>query len=537
MGSRTGDSGFGAGALVAVLLVGVLGGAGVFYAFSLTREPDRGERQPGCARRATVQLAVDPVLYGAVVQALKDTDRRCVTVQPSARTGGQVSLASSQGAQAPDIWIADARFWMSPTYRGAAALQIFEQPLAVSPVVLVGSGPSPRPASWAAAQASGRVSTPDPGATSAGSLALVAPLAEVGQSGRRQAAEALVPFAQAVGDRRSRGLDVDVSPAALPRRSPRLVVATEQDFLAARENRDDLRAVVPATGAPMLQYLLATAAQAPAPARAAARRLQRYFASPTGAALLSEQWLRPGSGQPIPGGVGRVEALPQPPAAVIAQSVQQFQTLSIPSSILAVVDVSGSMDFTTPSGRTRVDLLVDTVTPALGFLPGHARVGLWVFSVNKGGPGRDWRVLEPTRRLDDLRFGRTQRFALRARAQQLPRLTGGGTGLYDTALAAYRQALRDYRPAYANAVVLLTDGANDDPGSIGLTALLARLEELRDPKRPVRIVGIGISRDADFAALRRIAAATGGQAYLAEQPEDILGVFAQALLSREQPAG
>ena len=45
-------------------------------------------------------------------------------------------------------------------------------------------------------------------------------------------------------------------------------------------------------------------------------------------------------------------------------------------------------------------------------------------------------------------------------------------------------------------------------------------------------LGIAISEDADLAALERMAQVTGGNAYLAAQPEDILGVFAQAVLSR-----
>ena len=136
------------------------------------------------------------------------------------------------------------------------------------------------------------------------------------------------------------------------------------------------------------------------------------------------------------------------------------------------------------------------------------------------------------RRLDDLRFGRTQRYALRERARQIPGMTEGGTGLYDTALAAYRQAVRDYRPEYSNAVVLMTDGENDDPASISLERLLGRLAELKDPERPVRIVGIAISDSGDLGALERMAEATGGDASLAAEPEDILAVFAEAVLSR-----
>ena len=189
------------------------------------------------------------------------------------------------------------------------------------------------------------------------------------------------------------------------------------------------------------------------------------------------------------------------------------------------------MDFGTSNG-TRMELLADAAGIGLSFLPDHARVGLWIFSIDKGGPGQDWRVLEPMRPLDDLRFGRTQRYALRERAQQLPSLTDGGTGLYDTALAAYKQALRDYKPHFSNAVVLLTDGENEDPGSISLEELVRQLRQLTDPDRPVRVVGIAISEDADLGALEQMAEATGGDAYLAAEPEDILGVFAQAVLSR-----
>jgi hypothetical protein len=78
----------------------------------------------------------------------------------------------------------------------------------------------------------------------------------------------------------------------------------------------------------------------------------------------------------------------------------------------------------------------------------------------------------------------------------------------------------------------MTDGQNEDPGSISLEALLQRLQELKDPDRPVRLVGIAVSGDADLDALRRMARVTGGEAYLAAEPEDILGVFAQAVLSR-----
>jgi hypothetical protein len=310
-------------------------------------------------------------------------------------------------------------------------------------------------------------------------------------------------------------------------------VATEQQLTEAQQAAPHLRDLTPAVGAPTLDFPMVLRQGAAPGSAATARALRQFLATDEGLATLREEGLRGPDGLAGPESPAQVSTLMRSPSPrTIASTVQSWSTLSVPSSILAVVDASGSMDDVTAGGRTRMDVLAEAAGIGLSFLPDHARVGLWIFSIDKGGPGRDWQVMEPMRRLDELRFGRTQRYALRERARQIPGMTEGGTGLYDTALAAYQQALRDYRPEYSNAVVLMTDGQNDDPGSIGLEQLMSRLADLRDPERPVRIVGIAVSGDADLGALERMAEATGGDAYLAAEPEDILEVFARAVLSR-----
>ena len=180
-----------------------------------------------------------------------------------------------------------------------------------------------------------------------------------------------------------------------------------------------------------------------------------------------------------------------------------------------------------------MQLAVGVATTALGrVFPDHARIGLWVFSIDQGGKGQDWRELAPIRRLDETVKGSTQRALLIGLAPRMLGMTHGGTGLYDTTLAAYKAAQAAYDPNYSNSLVLLTDGANDDPGSISLDRLLAELKSLHDPQRPVRLIGIAISKDADFKSLDRISRSVGGHAYYAENPQDITKVFAQALLDR-----
>ena len=48
----------------------------------------------------------------------------------------------------------------------------------------------------------------------------------------------------------------------------------------------------------------------------------------------------------------------------------------------------------------------------------------------------------------------------------------------------------------------------------------------------MRIIPVGIGADADMASLDQIAEATGGQAFEARDPQDILKVLASGLLSR-----
>lgn len=519
--------------LVVLLVAGVALGGGAAYL--LMDDPAEGPLVSACEHSRTVRVAVPPPMLLAATEAVEKITPTCTRVETDSRSASQVALAVSAGGQLPDVWIAESRFWMTPTYLGGAAgLRMVASSVARTPVLLVGGPAARRFDSWGDAEVSGLVSVPDPLSSTAGSLAVVAPQAEASRLGRdpADARQMVVPFAQEYGDRVSRGLDANLGTEWFGRASPRLVVCTEQDFVVARSYAPYLRDLTPSVGAPTLDFPIAVRQQAPPGSGAIARGLVRYWGTDAGSAALAEAGLR-GPGAPPADSLGATVSafVPAPRARVTASTVQSWRSLSVPSAILAVVDASGSMDIAT-AGGTRMGLLADAAGIGLSFLPDHARVGLWIFSIDKGGPGRDWQVLEPVRRLDDLRLGRTQRFALRARAAQLPELTDGGTGLYDTALAAYRQALRDYRPHYSNAVVLMTDGENEDPGSIALADLVRRLRELRDPDRPVRIVGIAISQDADLGALEQLAAATGGEAYLAAEPEDILAVFAEAVLSR-----
>jgi hypothetical protein len=93
----------------------------------------------------------------------------------------------------------------------------------------------------------------------------------------------------------------------------------------------------------------------------------------------------------------------------------------------------------------------------LTYFPDKSQVGLWEFAENRDGR-RPWRELSAIKPLTA-----KHRAELNKNLDALPRQTGGGTGLYDTFLAAYRVAQNTYDPTHVNSLVLLTDSAPAHP--------------------------------------------------------------------------
>ena len=497
-----------------------------------------GESAAGdCAGIPPITLTATPDIAEAVQTAATAVSKGCSRVVVEAETDAKVAAAVEKDPLAlPTLWIPQSTDWQSAFFAAQANIHTVAPAIASTPVILVGGPDGKTFPSWGAALTSHDVALPDPTADPAGALALTAPIAEARKVGStvQAAKELLVPVAQQAGEMHADGKKPDTSLSDMTKGTRRLVAVTEQHYLPARVTNGDIRPLVPRTGSPLMRFPLITSGSASPQVLSVASALVSWFRTPDGRAALTKIGLRGEDGTPYGAmpGIGSVPILSEPDADIVAAQLNQWRVTSVPSSLLAVFDASGSMDFASGSS-TRMELSAQVAKLALGQFPDHARIGLWVFSIKQGGPRQDWRVLEPTRRLDARVGGTTQRAELTQWADRLPTLTQGGTGLYDTALAAYRQGLRDYSPRYYNTVILLTDGANDDPGSIGENALLAKLKKLQDPHRPVRILGIGISQDADMAALQKIAAATGGKAYQAQQPTDILKVFAQAVLDRD----
>ena len=218
---------------------------------------------------------------------------------------------------------------------------------------------------------------------------------------------------------------------------------------------------------------------------------------------------------------------PAPDASTVARVLQNWTALDRQGSLLVVLDVSGSMNEKVPGAgnATRLDLAKQAILDSLPLFSDRTSVGMWTFSRSTTG-GRDYAQVLALGKLSRTVGGISARQSLQNSVTQLT--AKGDTGLYDTVLAAAAAAKAGWRVGN-NTIVLVSDGKNEDPGSVSLDAVVAGLKKQADPKRPVRIISIALGGQADTAALRRISETTSGEAYAARKAEDLEDVFLSAL--------
>lgn len=461
-----------------------------------------------------------------------EVDGRCVRYQVREAAPNEVSRSlDARDAGTPDLWVPDSSAWLERIDGFEGDPTVVARSLARSPVVVAGRGLR-QPRSWLDVLSRDDVEFVDPLRSSAPAAALLALRAELdsAKGAHEDIDSVMVPLAQRLGDVKDAPRDLTdlvLNPGGA-------AVLSEQQLLDRRAHGlgRDLDARVPETGTMVLDYPLVSLSD-DSPAVEAARQLGDYLRSPEGSELLEVAGFRSADLEPLPRdrGAGDVTALPTPPADVVAGLLRRWSVLTVPSRILGVFDVSGSMD-QLAGGRTRVSLATEASSRALGIFPDQARIGMWAFSVGLGGGERDHRELVGIRRLDARVGGRSQRQLLGRALGELPRLTNGGTGLYDTTLAAVRALREDYDTGAVNTLVLLTDGRNEDADSIALPDLVRTLKREQDPSRPVSVIAVGLGPDADDHSLRRIVEATGGRSYVARDPAQLGKVLQGALLAR-----
>ncbi|MCZ7535938.1 MAG: substrate-binding and VWA domain-containing protein [Acidimicrobiia bacterium] len=263
----------------------------------------------------------------------------------------------------------------------------------------------------------------------------------------------------------------------------------------------------------------------------AAERFGDYVMRPEAQERVAEYGFRPGNPEvAIGGGVTKANGvdpdqpetlLEVPEPAVLSGLLDRWDGVRKRARVLIVLDVSGSMgeegDIVT--GATKLDLAKDAVIDALDQFQSDDEVGLRIFTTDLGTEPSDYADLVSVEAIGGQREGLTGRIA-----DLIPM---NGTPLYTVTQASYRDMLAAFVPDRINAIVLLTDGRNEDPRNEDLEALLAELRAQAEGEsaKPVRIFPIAYGADADLDTLRRIAEATNAAVYDASDPTTISSVF------------
>ncbi len=525
------------------LLVLSIGGVFVVRSFGSEAGADGILGGKACDDPAQVKLTTAPELQPAIETAAKSLAAKggkdgvpCLQFTITGASAAKVARSLATGSDdRPDLWIPDSSLWVSQADDGETVPSVAVPSVATSPMVLVGRNTNfADTSSWLRAMGGAQPALLDPLGTSPGALALLAIQAERQQTSTSNTTvnNVVVPLAQRLGSMPKPYTDVNpLFGRAAQEDSTVIVPASEQAFVKYQEEHPEggLKAVMPATGTLSLDYpIVVTAKGDTAKATEAGKTLGAEMIGDVAAQARDQAGFRDQLLGQLSGGrgVGEINQLPKPNAEAIERTLGGWSRLSLSTHSLAVIDVSGSMAEKV-GNKTRMQLTLEAAIGGLSLFPDTASLGLWTFSSNNGQDGADYKKLVPIAPLSP-----KQRKTLTNVLKVQKPIPNGGTGLYETAIAAVRAVRSNYDPNAVNSILLFTDGKNDDPGSADLEATIRSLQSLNDPDRPVRIIALGMGPDANPDELSRLAQATGGRHYVAQDPGDLRQVFIDALQGR-----
>jgi Ca-activated chloride channel family protein len=267
---------------------------------------------------------------------------------------------------------------------------------------------------------------------------------------------------------------------------------------------------------------------------AGAERFVEFVQQPVNQEKVLRYGFRPGNptvalDDPIDAGSGVDPEQPQtllevPSPVVLDRLLADWQDQRKGARVLLLMDVSGSMgDVADPeTGATKLDLAKQATIDALADFNDDDEVGLWVFTTDLND-GKQFVSLIDPQRVGDVREN------LRNRIRDLVPLNG--TPLYTATRGAYDFMVETHDATRINAVVLLSDGVNDDgepdDDRDELNELLQRLTATSEgqQRQTVRVFPISYGDGADIATLRRVAEASQAALYDSSDPRSITKVF------------
>ncbi|WP_168209207.1 substrate-binding domain-containing protein [Agromyces intestinalis] len=526
-------------AIAAAAVIGVVS-TGAYLWVGGHLNPLFASAEDGCETEDLVVVAdisVAPVVEDLAEVFDKSRDG-CVKTEVRAQEAADTAALIAGGGLNADIWIPDSSVWLD---RAAATAQSLGRnapqmkskgSIATSPIVFAAAASqteqiASEPVTWARVLGGSlQALLPDPEASAASLAGLLALKSKSSPDDPRQFAGAMIALGKTIPASTGAAFS-----SVSTMNQPTVVISSER--LVAEYNlkngSEPLSAAYPVDGSVALDYpyialgeLKGTRAKLIGAFEGTLRHNPKAFRSAGFRALDGTGELK----------IAGLSMTPPTPAAGLDGAAQveilrQWGVLTLRSRMLAVIDVSGSMEEPADNGLRRIDVFQQAALGAMQKFSGEVEMGVWVFSTQRNGD-LDYEDLVPIGPLADA--GHTQQIA--GVIASLPDRLGGATGLYDTTLAAVQRVRETYDPEKINSVLIITDGRNEDDNGIDLDTLLAELAKIAEENEPVPVIMIGFGPDTDMDAMQRIAKSTGGAAYSAFHPEDLGVVLVDALSQR-----
>jgi hypothetical protein len=536
--------------VLGTLLVLVLVGGLTFYV--LRNQLDAA----GCDSKTVVTVAAAPDIAPVVTQVGRRVSEEggegCYKVRVSSRESAEVaeSVAVTDGTERPDVWIPESTLSLRRGQEaGAWKTPVTGTSIAGSPVVLAVAQSEASKLGWpnksltwdkvigpdsASDKGSLAVGFPDPVRDPVGAATLFG-LQELFKGAPEKASTVALRALSANTVPKRSELAARLPGAANSDKPLTAFPTSEYDVLAHNVRQGSpLVAVYPdpqiESVVPTLDYPYAVLPEIPTDERDAAKKFlgrlfdrdsreelgDAGFRTPDGNALRDRPQDRRTTADPI-----AATAIPKAPE--VEGVLNAWAAINLAGRLQVLLDVSGSMNEPVPgTGKTRMQTTIEAAVAGTKLFSPVTKFGVWLYSTHLDGD-RDYRELLPVKPLgEQLANGAVEKLRT-VRAQT------ANTALYDAMLAAYRDSTQNWEAGRINTVVVMTDGQDDNDSDITRDQLRAELRKLQNPRRPLRLIGIGIGPDVDAAELTALTKVTGGQAFVAPDPTKIGDVFYSAL--------
>lgn len=516
-----------------------IGGGGLFW---VTQNGSQDHAVPdACDSTRRVALVTDQAMAG-VLSKKPVNDTSCIQLDVHTESSAQTTRRAATGTLKQPLWIPDSSTRL-PADLSEQSISLHTESLASSPTVVAGHHKVDAGQTWSGVLSDDSTRMGNPERDGSAHLALLNVASEIshGKVDQSSAAQELTTRAQTQGVN---------GPVLTPNEMLEAVkndggqaIVSEQDYMSytAQNSSSDLAAGIPKDGTSFLDFpLLASkdSLENNDAVRTAADEINEWLATDEGKKALADHHLRTPDGALEPSAVSKPTRLPAPDKDVATTVVQSYRNQAAPMNALVALDASGSMGTKEPNGQTRWDSTIQTLMLGSQLFPARDSMGVWLFSDDLDGKN-PYKELVPTRGMEDVVDGRSQREILQESLAGAEYKKRGQTDLYETALAAFRDQQKNYKEGQLNIVLLISDGAQENytDDSMALEELTSTLQAEQDPSRPVVIVSLGITQSADAQALSAISESTGGSYHPATTPEQLQAAFVEALSADDSGAG